>query len=439
MPGRLNLFQATMLRWRGLHPYTAVHVLRVPAPLEPARLEAALRRVLEQLGLTGFTLSGGRFRFAGGASAAQIAVLPGGADPRRALDAAIASAINTPFPADGRFDPFRFFAVDAREGFFLGLAYDHFVAAADSIVVLLAEIIEAYVHGGPVPRVAAAAPLEVHPATYRRLFLRHAARFVLGLARLPALGASCRRAFRPPTARGGGRESGYASFRIDPPGFRALRQAAAAWGVTLNDLFMAVLLVALAPLAGARREEARRTEIGVATIVNIRGEYQPDARHTFGQFLGAMRVAHPVPPEATLEAVARDVHAQTARAKRGKLYLQGLLALGAVGLAWPYLTEARRDRFFPKHYPVWAGVTAINVNSLWPGAAERFPSLEYLRAVSTGPLAPLVLSITTLGEVLQVGLTYRSAVIPRSAVDGLAAEFVRRISMLPTCIAGPHS
>ena len=31
MKGRLNLFQAAILRWRALHPYNAVHVVRVCA------------------------------------------------------------------------------------------------------------------------------------------------------------------------------------------------------------------------------------------------------------------------------------------------------------------------------------------------------------------------------------------------------------------------
>ena len=37
--GKLNLFQATMLRWRELHPYIAVHIVRLNQPLEPAQLK----------------------------------------------------------------------------------------------------------------------------------------------------------------------------------------------------------------------------------------------------------------------------------------------------------------------------------------------------------------------------------------------------------------
>ena len=65
--GRLNLFQRMMLRWRALHPYNPVHVVRVPAALDAERLRACIGRRLERAGLTGFEVLGERrFRYAGG-------------------------------------------------------------------------------------------------------------------------------------------------------------------------------------------------------------------------------------------------------------------------------------------------------------------------------------------------------------------------------------
>ena len=72
MKGKLNLFQAAMIRWREMHPYNAVHVVHVPRPLDAPRLEAGIRRRLEELGLTGLGLDRRRLRYewSGGASAA---------------------------------------------------------------------------------------------------------------------------------------------------------------------------------------------------------------------------------------------------------------------------------------------------------------------------------------------------------------------------------
>src|SRR4030095_7498229 len=89
MRGRLNLFQATMLRWRELHPYSAVHAVHVASPLDTGRLATAIGRELEVRGLTHLTLDAARARFdyGGGAAPVALAVLPGGTDPRTVLNA----------------------------------------------------------------------------------------------------------------------------------------------------------------------------------------------------------------------------------------------------------------------------------------------------------------------------------------------------------------
>ncbi len=52
--------------------------------------------------------------------------------------------LNLAFPAGGRIEPFRFFAVEAAPAFHLGLAYDHFIAGGDSIARLLQRLVEDY-------------------------------------------------------------------------------------------------------------------------------------------------------------------------------------------------------------------------------------------------------------------------------------------------------
>jgi hypothetical protein len=63
MKGRLNLFQASMLRWRALHTYNAVHVMTLPGEPDPARLAGAIARTLAAWGLTGLALDARRGRF----------------------------------------------------------------------------------------------------------------------------------------------------------------------------------------------------------------------------------------------------------------------------------------------------------------------------------------------------------------------------------------
>jgi hypothetical protein len=429
MRGKLNLFQATMLRWRELHPYNAVHVVMVGQALEPARLKARIATLLESAGLTGLVVGRrGRFEYRGGTATVDVSIFAGGDDVPRAVEQEIERQLNLPFAAEGAFLPFRFFAIDAGGSFHLGLAYDHFVAGGDSIAVLLGKLVNCYC----AEVAAAAAPWtpRLYPHTYTRLFRRHAGDLLRGLRRVPALAASCRRSLRAPCHAGADASNGFMAQRIDAAGVAALVRAARQWGVTRNDLFLAMLLLALAAVRPQRSMAQRRHELGVAAIVNVRGEFEADATDTFGQFLASLRVSHPVPPGTTLRELAQAIHADTTRIKTEKLYLQTLLALGAVGIAWRLLRVDRRPGFLAKHYPLWAGVTGLYVDGLWPPARGSGPLPEYLRAVPTGPLAPVVFAITTFGSVMQLGISFRRADVNRELAAALAGEFVRYVRLL---------
>jgi hypothetical protein len=428
--GKLNLFQATMLRWRALHPYSAVHVVRLEQTLSPVRLRRCIETRLETAGLGGLVLDGkrARFEFRGGPATVEPTILPGGDDARRTLEREIERQLNLPFPVDGAFSPFRFFAVDEGASFHLGLAYDHFIAGGDSIAVLMGKLCDDYLADDSHP-VAPWTP-QRYPRTYRRLFLRYLRHAVAGVARLPAMASSCRRSFRAPYRAGRDPANGFFSVRVGPDAFGAALQTTKAWGITVNDLFLAALLLALAPHAANRSSAHHRKELAVASIVNLRGELEADADETFGQFLTALRVSHGVPPDIGLAELARQIHAQTRVIKQRKLYLQTLLALGWVSLAWRFIGSERRQSFLAKHYPIWAGITNLNIDSLWSPSRPAISRPEYLRAVPTGPLAPLVVAATTLGGVLQLGFSFRAADLGRDIVQKVAEEFTRRIESL---------
>jgi hypothetical protein len=47
--------------------------------------------------------------------------------------------------------------------------------------------------------------------------------------------------------------------------------------------------------------------------------------------------------------------------------------------------------------------------------------------VSTGPLSPLVLALTTLGDVVEVALSFRRGAIDRRRAAGLLGDIVQHI------------
>ena len=124
MKGKLNLFQAAILRWRALQPYNAVHVVRVAHPIDPVRLEKALRGQLQDLGLTGLELDARRRATRDGRPGPlALRVIPGAGEAVAACAArSSASSMRASHPKVASTVPL--FAIDNGAEFYLGLAYD---------------------------------------------------------------------------------------------------------------------------------------------------------------------------------------------------------------------------------------------------------------------------------------------------------------------------
>lgn len=423
--GRLNLFQRMMLRWRSLHPYNPVHIVRVPAALDAQRLRAVVAARLEALGLTGLEVDAarGRFRYAGGPAEVDLSVQPAAEDAAQALQRLIEGEFNRPFEGGAHEQPWRFVAVDASDSFHLTLTYDHFVAGGDAIARLLTDIALVYLDAQVPPP---AWTLQRYPVRYRSVLARHPGWALRALLALPRLTASNRRAFRLRLSKADDASNGFVRLRLEPPQLRALLAVGKAWGVTLNDLLLAGLLQALSPLAEARRREARRRQIAVASIMNINRDVCPGAEAVLSPCLAALRIAHDVPQGLALRTLAQQVHRASSAQKSQHRYLSSLFGLGLSALIWPFLDTAQRQGFYVKHYPLWAGITTLNLNPIWSGSGDvRTAGLDYLRAVPTGPMTPLVLAATTAHEVLHLGIAYRKAAYPPAVAEGIAASLLR--------------
>ncbi len=420
MRGRLNVFQASMLRWRELHPYCASHVVTIAAPLEEARLGRAIGGVLEECGLTGFVLDEGRrrFDFEGGPPSVDLRIVDGGDAPFDVAAREIEATINAPFPRTGRFDPFRFFAVRAPGEFLLGLTYDHFIAGGDSIAVLLTDIADRFTAVQPAPLPL----LDRFPATYSRLFAARAGYLWRGMLALPGLLAGWRTAIRPRLADPEQGHNGFAHFPVNPERAARVKAASKRWGITGNDIMLALVLRAVAPIAAQRSHTGLRTGLALASIVNLRADFERPAAEVFGQFLSSFRVVVPLPDRVPVAELAKAIAAQTSRAKRLKLYLVTLLAMQAAALMWAVASPRRRHRLFLKYHPVFAGLTPLNVNALRRKGASG--DGDYLRAASTGPMSPMVVAVTTAGAALRVGITYRTTALSRANLDAVIASMV---------------
>jgi NRPS condensation-like uncharacterized protein len=426
MRGRLNVFQQSMLQWNELHPYNAVHVVHLAGTLELERLKTAVNYVLEAKGLTGLTLDlrAGTFEYQGGAARVEIKVISSRVVPSvTEIAEEIGDQLNAAFPRDQRFSPFRFFVASGTDSFALGLVYFHAVADAESILFLLKSIVERYFGGNPSDP---GGLVEGYGRGPEEFLPRYPGVLARKLGKLPRLISELRRTYRPHYRDVTDFSNRFVLFSLEGESLSRMAQLAKGWGVTLNDLFLALLMQSLSCLYPERARAPRRRGITLGCVVNTRRDIELTNRGAFGVFLGHFVVHHEVPEGITLESLAKDIARQTLAIKRGRLYLGAALELALGRWMMGLFPAHRRKKLYLKHYPLWGGLSNMDLNPLW-GAPERVRAVDYFRAVSTGPVTPLVLSITSLGAVANIGVTYRPTVFSASDIARIQDCFLNLI------------
>lgn len=431
MHGRLSSFQKTMLQWDALHPYNAVHAVRLAGSAPLDRLEAVLSRAVASRELAGLSIrpGDGTYVFRGGVPHTEVRVLPVvEEDGLTSLAAEMERQLNTPFPfVEGEvFEPLRFFVIPTPGAFWLGLTYFHPIADAESIVRLLRSFTE-FVQGRSDP--SRWLPLDRYPPCPEQLALRHPLRYLRALATVPGALWGARRACRVNLLHPADQRNEVRVFSVGSECLETMRRVGRAWGVTFNDLILTALLRALSPLAERRRQARRRREIAVGVIVNLRKELGMASPESFGVMLGSFRVAHEVPESMALRELAAGVSRQTRRAKRTRCSWATSAQFRLGRWVFRRFSTERRHRFYPKHYPLWGGVTNMQLDSLWPLQLES-GVLDYHRVVSTGPATPLVLSCTTALNRVHFAISYRSAVFSQSELVAMSERFVGCLKQL---------
>lgn len=426
LPGRFNTFQRTMLLWDEMHAYNAVHVVRVPAALDAERLRRTLARVLEERGLTGLRMDakGRAFEFCGGSASVELTVCDGGADAREALRAEMERQINLRFDRRAGFTPFRFFAVrdvGGGDSFWLGTVYFHAIADAEPIVRLACEFVSDYAgRGEPARR----GRWDCHTAPA----VRGAGRWLRPLRKLlavPSQFRAMRTAIRPDGTDRGDFENGLELFTLGSGDLAALIAAGKRLDVTVNDLLLALLMHSLAPLCEAGRRPGRDC-ISLGCIVNARRDLGIAGDGSFGLVLGGFSVTCGIAEAAGIAQLARLIAGQTHRFKRGALYLANESEMRLVLRLMSLFSTNQRRRFYPKNYPLWGGLTNMNLTTLPLEPAAMQPS-DYLRTVSTGPVTPLVLSATTFGKGVNLSMSWRTAVFSRPQISALRERFTSAV------------
>ena len=421
-----------MLLWDEMHAYNAVHVARIPAPLDAGRLRGVLAKVIEERGLTGLRIAaaGRGFEFRGGAAKVELAVCDSGAGVDETLRAEMERQINVRFERSGEFTPFRFFAVPDGASFWLGIAYFHAIADAEPIVRLVYEMVAGCANAGvPVKR----EPWNPHAGTGGRRAWRPDL-WLPKLLAVPAQFRGMRTAIRPAGTDSDDFGNGLELFTLGSGELAALIAAGKRLDVTVNDMFLALLMGSLAPLCEAARRPGR-DRISLGCIVNARRDLGIANDAGFGLVLGGFSVTCGIAETAGISQLARSIGSQTRRFKRNGLYLANESAMRLVLRLMSLFSTNQGRRFYPKNYPLWGGITNMNLKQLpvqpadVPPAATVQPS-DYLRTVSTGSVTPLVLSVTTFGNGVNLTMSYRTSVFSRAETSAVRGRFIAAVQGL---------
>ena len=435
MSGRLNAFQKVMLHWSELHPYNAVHVYKVAGPARCGQLNDAIDEAywLNGIGAVELEGDGESYHFEPDESP-EIEVVRGFADPDGALLGRVAGELNRPFGRP-RCQPIRFTLIEAGPAaHYVVATYDHWMADAFAARLILRHVLGRYC-GLEIPENRE--PVGLFSGTYRDAFADRLGTTKAATAAVRAavqwLGSrSCSQAAYASTTQ---MEVGCQLRRVEADAVDRLRGFARSHGATVHDVVLAALGRAMAQFLPRR---SKGKDLSLGTIVDTRGDAQADLSNSLGAFLGYYLVRSRHEPGASLADATERVAAATGPVKTGRRYLDSLVNMQLINTIWPHLSDATRPYFMRKVLPLTAGVSNVFLRDSWIDRYAEGKILEYSRFASTGPSVPLVLSPTTLGGKMSLGLSYRVTGFSRAKIDGILDAFLDQIEHPDGRVAAPR-
>jgi len=417
--GQLNAFQKVMLQWSSLHPYNASHVCKIAGPLRAGDLvksvETAFRR--HGLGIAHLSADNQTFRHETEIGP-DVELLAGGDNPDGIVTEHLGQALNRSYERP-TMRPFRFAAIDAGpQSHYVVLAYDHWIADAHAARLILRSVFSQYL---PLAIPEGQDQLELYPGTYREVFRRRLRGGPLALAALRAVGQwnRNRSAWRVACWSNTHWEIDYRLYHTIPGTVARLREFARANEATVNDVLLAAFGRALAEVMPSR---GRKNGLALGSIVDTRGIADEDLSRALGAFLGYYLVRSEPAAAQGLDEASRQIAARTRPIKAQHRYLDSLVNMQFINTVWPWLSTTARRHFMRKSLPMSGGMSNVVVRDAWMND-HRDVILDYHRGAGTGPNMPIVLSPTTFGDDLNVGVSYRIAGFSRAKIDALMEMF----------------
>ncbi|MBC7783069.1 MAG: hypothetical protein H7144_04450 [Burkholderiales bacterium] len=412
----LNVFQKTQRLWDTLHPYNAAQAAELTRVFSRDAIEDTFNAALNDLRLGVFVCEHARYRI-DTTHRPRVAVT-------EVADFAthVGTDMNRPFdPALSM--PFRPFVCPLPGGQMIGLTYQHWVADSVSVRTLM----RAWVS-----RLFDLPSLRPEPVVLDRCGLRR--RFgpdtggwsVISQIAEFAEFARMSKLLRRVEARANDQTVAVIAKTLPPDLITGLRKHARVAKVTVGDVFIAATAEACAR-HGPSRPTRRRPDLALGTIVDLRARHAKVPSRVFGLYLGFMI-------SAFTHDDLYDFNRLLARSRRLRVIQnrhksaeasQLRMAIGL--LVSRTLSRQNLIEFYRRRFPMAGGLSNVNLTHDWPG--RLYPDLirAYHRVSPTGPLMPIVLTPTTIGNELTLCCTYRTALANEGRANGVVGAFIDRL------------
>lgn len=422
-PAPINIFQRLMRKWDAVHPYNAAQVMKIQGEPDLTALTAAWPSALKATGLGRVRVSEDHYRFESmNGDGRTLAV----ALPTLNLSNHLSEELNRPF-TDATQPPFRPFVIQEAGHYFAGVTYHHWVADSTSIRMLLREwFVRVYD-----PLAACDRPLKLPMNGYWNTLGPHRGgwRVLESALNLSRRHTRLRRAQKIASNDLTDHRTAFLLFPAPKGLILRLKSWAADRRLKLNDVFLAALVEACARHVPLQRRKNRR-DVAVGSIVDLRPQCRDDLSNTFGLFLGFTQVVGRPGDLCDFNRLLRVVSNQTRVQKTTGVAACSLLWMSAAMIAGAISRPDELYHSYRKELPLAGGISNVDLSYTWAAKYHPAPLLDYLRVSPSGPMTPLVVTPTTLGEQFHVGVTYRTALVGSERAAAVVNCFLARLDTL---------
>jgi hypothetical protein len=418
----INIFQKLMQKWEAVHPYNAAQVMDIRGECNAARLQSGWDAALVSTGLGRINRNGTRYGFE--ALNGQAAVY-GISFPKTSLSQHLSDQLNQPF-ANSNEPPFRPFIIQEGDHFFAGVIYQHWIADSAAIRMLLHEwFVRVYDPGASRHR-----PLSLPVDGYWNTIGPHRGGWDVNENTLAMIRrhTRLRRAQKIDSTALSNHQTSFRLFPAPDGLIPKLREYAAVRQVKLNDIFLAALAETSARHVPLQRRPSR-TDVAVGSITDLRPYCPTDLSNTFGLFLGFTNVVCRPSELENFDRLLHIVSNQTKLAKSTGVAPSSLIWMSAAIAIGKLSRPDELYHFYRKELPLAAGISNVDLTKTW---AAQYPSLllQYIRVSPTGPMTPVVVTTTTLGEKFHIGLTHRIGLISAERATLIGQTLLSRLTSL---------